>query len=92
MDSLVLVAGMVEQKVIKDNGETLTDYVVVLDLAPVHVSQDFLARFAGEHPSGHLVFMPARMTSVCQPLDIACMRSFKARPLAAASHNCAVQS
>eukprot|EP00971_Amphidinium_carterae_P169185 3352074-Amphidinium_carterae.2 len=68
VDSLLLVLAMVEQKVIKNN-----DYVVVLDLAPVHASQDFLTRFAGEHPYGHLVFVPPRMTSVCQPLDMAYM-------------------
>jgi hypothetical protein len=49
----------------------------VLDAAPVHTAKSFLGWLRAERPWIHPCFVPAGFTAVCQPCDVAFMRSFK---------------
>eukprot|EP00971_Amphidinium_carterae_P216458 4296507-Amphidinium_carterae.1 len=53
-------------------------WMCILDAAPVHVGAEFRNELRKAVPHIFLVFVSAGYTSVCQPLDVAVMRPFKA--------------
>ena len=53
-------------------------WICFLDVSTVHVSQEFLALHRLTHDHIRLVYVPPNTTAVCQPLDRAYMRPFKA--------------
>ena len=52
------------------------DWILVLDVAPVHCSVEFRWRVSTEWPWVHLVYVPPRFTGVAQPVDVAFGRTF----------------
>ena len=55
-----------------------TPWICFMDVCTVHVSHEFLALHRLTHAHIRLVCVPPNTTAVCQPLDRACMRPFKA--------------
>ena len=52
-------------------------WLLILDVATIHTSQETRRRLREEVPMVHLVYVPGRTTSFNQPLDRAVMRGFK---------------
>jgi hypothetical protein len=63
----------------------------VIDAAPAHTAASFLSWLREERPWIHPCFVPAGFTAVCQPCDVAFMRSFKANIRTAAASDLAMQ-
>ena len=55
-----------------------TPWICFMDVCTVHVSQEFVALHVETHAHIRLVCVPPNTTAVCQPLDRAYMRPFKA--------------
>ena len=55
-----------------------TPWICFMDVCTVHVSQEFLALHRETHAHIRLVYVPPNTTAVCQPLDRAYMKPFKA--------------
>ena len=75
--TLLQLFDLIEEEVIRRSG-ALVNYLVILDVAPSHCLEHFLAAVAADHPHARLVFISPGCTAHSQPLDIAYMRSFKA--------------
>jgi hypothetical protein len=63
----------------------------VIDAAPCHTAASFLSWLKEQKPWVHPCFVPAGYTAVCQPCDVAFMRSFKSSIRAAAADDFAEQ-
>ena len=55
-----------------------TPWICFMDVCTVHVSQEFLVLHRLTHAHIRLFYAPPNTTAVCQPLDRAYMRPFKA--------------
>ena len=52
-------------------------WLLLLDLAPIHISRELIKELKDANPGMSMVFIPAGSISVCQPLDRSWFRSFK---------------
>ena len=89
-DSLKRVVDQLDRSMQVEEGAR-NGWLWLLDAAPVHTAASFLRWLREERPWIHPCFVPAGFTAVCQPCDVAFMRSFKSSLRAAAADDFAQQ-
>ena len=75
-DTLVDAAILIDQAM-NPEGEK-QDWLLLLDMASTHTGEHFRKRMREEYPWVHCCYIPPGHTSVCQPLDRAVFRLWKA--------------
>ena len=69
--------GFLHKKINNSADDIERPWIMILDVAPVHVSKDFRQNLHDVYPWVKTPYVKPRMTFCSQPLDISYMRSFK---------------
>ena len=78
-------------RAMQDGAAEPRGWLWVIDAAPCHTAASFLCWLREQRPWVHACFVLVGYTAVCQPCDVAFMRSFKSSIRAAAAGDFAEQ-
>jgi hypothetical protein len=90
-ESLQKVVDQLDRAMQEDGAAEPRGWLWVIDAAPCHTAASFLSWLKEQRPWVHACFVPAGYTAVCQPCDVAFMRSFKSSLRSAAADDTAEQ-
>jgi hypothetical protein len=79
VNTLLEMVRHIDKHINQNNDDKPHDWILLVDCAPVHISEEFRGEMNDKWPWVHMCFVAPGFTASCQPLDISYMEGFKSR-------------